>query len=85
MTFPTPLRFIAGFGIAAAIALGAGPLASAAAANQTGGADPYVPAGTNPMVPYGPDAAQMYGPNPFGGHGPDPAQVYGPSAGHPGD
>jgi len=43
MTLPSPLRFIAGFGIAAAITLSAAPLASAAPASPTGGADPYVP------------------------------------------
>ena len=65
MNFPTALTFVAGIGIAGAIALGVAPMASAAATNPVGGADPYVPAGTNPMVPYGSDAAQIYGDNPL--------------------
>src|SRR5258708_31507205 len=83
MNFPTALTFVAGIGIAGAIALGVAPMASAAATNPVGGADPYVPAGTNPMVPYGPDAAQIYGDNPLGAHGADPPQVDGRSASNP--
>jgi hypothetical protein len=59
------LRIIAGVAVATGLALGAAPLAAASAAMPSGGADPYVPSGTNPMVPYGADAAQIYGPNPF--------------------
>ena len=79
MTFPNPLRVIAGLGIAAAITLGAAPLASASA----GGADPYVPSGTNPMVPMVLMRHRFTAPTYSEATEPDPAQVYGPSAGNP--
>jgi hypothetical protein len=77
MILPSPLRVLAGIGVATVIALCAAPEVVAAPATPDGGADPYVPSGTNPMVPYGSDAAQVYGPTPFVPYGPNPFVPYG--------